>query len=59
MAYQPVALHDAEVECGSMGGRLASFLLPEELPGTEVVIPGDGLWLGEALACNINELMQI
>jgi hypothetical protein len=38
-----------------MGGRLASFLLPEELPGTEVVIPGEGLWLGEIFASNKNE----
>jgi hypothetical protein len=39
-----------------MGGRLASFLLPEEVPGTEVVVHDDGLWLGEVFACNINEL---
>ena len=41
-----MAAHEAEVQCGLLGGRLASFLVPSELPGAEVTVPAQGLWLG-------------
>jgi hypothetical protein len=37
----------AEAECGSLGGRLASFAISDELIPIRTAIPKTELWLGK------------
>ena len=42
-----VTASDAEVECGLLGGRLASFVLVSEVTSLKTVIPANDLWIGK------------
>ena len=47
MSTEAVTTSVAEATCALMGGRLASFMVTSELPGSEVSIPTKGLWIGK------------
>ncbi len=47
VSSESVSVSEAEVSCGVSGGRLASFLTAAELPGPNVTIPSNGVWLGK------------